>query len=476
VNARLLNTRLVATLALALPLAACTVGPDYERPAIDLPTAYPGNADSGQDKVRRDWWTLYGDPTLNELIASALERNADLRMAVARIEEADANLREANAAFLPQIDLSGAANRSRASTTMSTPIPPGVPVIRNDLRLSLTTSFELDFWGRIRRANEAIRAQTLGTRYGRDVVALSLAGLTTQAYFSLRSLDAQVAVTRETLASREESLGFVRARAAGGLTSDLEVGQAEVLRADASAQLKELQRQRALAERQLAVLAGKLDLDLAAGDLRKLPTPAVPPAGLPSTLLERRPDIRQAEQNLISANAQIGVAKAAMLPTLSLTGALGVQSKALSTLLDTGSNIWSLGFGLGLPLFDAGRYAARTDAAIARQHQAVAGYQKSIETAFREVSDSLVTLRQTSLAEEDVTLRLEAARRNLRLARLRYESGYSAFLEVLDAQRTANDAELTFLRNRQAVLSATVDVMRALGGGWSADPAAVSQQ
>ncbi|HEY6864866.1 MAG TPA: TolC family protein, partial [Burkholderiales bacterium] len=174
-----------------------------------------------------------------------------------------------------------------------------------------------------------------------------------------------------------------------------------------------------------------------------------------------------AEQQLVSANAQIGVAKAAMFPTITLTGSTGVESNALSSLHDSGSRIWSLGFGLSLPLFDAGRYRARTDAATARERQAVAGYQKAVETAFREVSDALASVQSTSGAEKDYQIQLEAARRALRLARLRYEAGYSAFLEVLDAQRTANDAELAYLRNRQALLSATVDLMKALGGGWS---------
>ncbi len=357
--------------AAALALAGCMVGPDYERPNPDLPGAFPGEQTSQAEAaaLRADWWTLYGYPTLNELVAAALERNADIRTAVARIEEADANLREASAAFLPEVDLGGAANRSRSSTTTAVPSPPGVPATRNDFRLALSTAFELDFWGRLRRGVEAVRAQALGSRYARDVVALSLAGLTTQAYFGLRALDAQVLVTRETLSIRDESLSYVRARAAGGIASDLEVAQAEGARAQAAVQLSDLERQRDLAEHQLALFTGRLDLTVPAGDLRALPTPALPPAGLPSELLERRPDIRQAEQALIAANAQIGVAKAAMFPTITLTGALGAQSGELSKLRDSGSRIWSLGFGLSLPIFDSGRYRARTDAAIAREHQ-----------------------------------------------------------------------------------------------------------
>jgi len=191
-------------------------------------------------------------------------------------------------------------------------------------------------------------------------------------------------------------------------------------------------------------------------------------------LLERRPDVRQAEQQLVLANAQIGVAKAAMLPSISLTGLYGGESSGLSTLLQSGSRIWSLGFGLTLPIFDWGRLAARADAAEARAHQSLAGYQKSVESAFREVADALTNVEQTTASEEDLQTRVAAARDALRLARIRYEAGYSPYLEVLDAQRTAYDAELALIRNRQNRLSASVDLMKALGGGWSADENAVN--
>ena len=467
-----MNPRAALRLCAALLLGGCAVlGPDYERPAIGLPGAYPGApADLALAAAALpEWWKLYGDPRLDELVASALTRNADVRLAVARIEEADANLREAGAAFLPEIDLSAVPNRLRLSNDTATPIPASIPLVRNDVRIALGTSFEIDFWGKLRRALEATRALALGSRYAKEVVTLSLAGLTAQAYFSLRSLDAQVAVTRATLHSRDEALGLVRNRARGGIASDLELNQAEFARADASAQLKDLQRQRALVEHQLATLTGRLDLALESGDLLNLPLPPLPPAGLPSSLLERRPDVGQAEQQLIAANAQIGIARAAMFPTISLTAYAGGESTALATVLSTGGSIWSVGFGLALPIFDSGRFAARTQSAEARQRQSVAAYQRAVETAFREVADALTSVQQTTAAEEDLQARVTSARNALRLARLRYESGYSAYLEVLDAQRTANDSELGFLRNRQARLAASVDLMKAMGGGWSAE-------
>ncbi len=452
--------------AMAL-VTGCAVGPDYERPAVALPSSYAAPTTDAA-VVGQQWWKLYADPTLDRLVAAALARNADIRLAVARIEEADANLREAGAAFLPGVDLGTAGTRSRVSTQTVTPPPPGIPAVRNNLRLTASTAFELDFWGKLRRTVEATRALALSSRYAHDVVTLTLAGVTTQAYFSLRSLDAQITASSATLASREQTLDLMRRRAAGGIASDLELNQAQTSRADAAAQFADLQRQRALVEHQLGTLTGQLDLALpASANLMSLPLPPIPPAGLPSTLLERRPDISQAEQQLMAANAQIGVARAAMLPTLSLTGNAGGESSGLSTLLKNGSRIWSLGFGLTLPIFDWGRLAARADASEARAHQSLATYQKAIETAFREVADALSNLEQTAAAEVHLLQRTAAARDTLRLAQVRNEAGYSSYLEVLDAQRTANDAALALVRNRQSRLSASVDLMKALGGGWS---------
>ena len=459
-----MRARLVLACAL---LAGCAVGPDYERPAMDLPNAYTEPDVGDAATVRADWWKLYGDPVLDGLVASALERNADVRLAVARIEEADANLRVVNAAFLPEIDLGAGANRTRFSTTTAVPTPPGVPPVRNDVRLALSTSYELDFWGRLRRQAESVRAQYLATRYAKDVVTLTLAGLTAQTYFALRSFDAQIVVTRETIVTRRESLDYVRARARGGIASDLEIAQAEGALADITVQLKELQRQRALFEHQLATFTGRLDLTLPGGDIRTLPTPALPPAGLPSALLERRPDVQQAEQQLASANAQIGVAKAAMFPTFTLTAFGGGESTTLANAVNSGSSIWSLGLGVSMPLLDWGRYRGLTDAATARQHQAGALYQQAVETAFREVADALSSVRSTASAEQDYQASVDAARRALRLSRMRYDAGYSPYLEVLDAQRQANLSEIAALRNRQALLSATVDLMKSLGGGWT---------
>ena len=461
--------RLPVALFGACVVAACAVGPKYERPVVDLPTEYPEVAAAVQSgaALRADWWKLYNDAQLDALVATALERNADIRLAAAQIEEARAVLREAGSALLPEIDVGGTSSRARSSQSTTLPAPAGVPVVRTDHRFAFSTTFELDFWGKFRSATDAARARLLATQYGRDVVQLTLQSTVAQAYFALRSLDAQIAVTRLTIASREDSVKIVTSRVQAGYSSELDLAQANLLRANAAAQLRELNRQRAVFEHQLEQLAGKLDLRVPVKDTLHLTLPPLPPPGLPSTLVERRPDVIVTEQNLIAANAQIGVARAAQFPTFSLTGFLGGQSEALSNILDAPARIWSLGLGVAFPVLDAGRYAARTEQTEARQRQAVAQYRKSVETAFREVADALSNVRETVAAEIDLRAAVDAARTAQRLAELRYNAGYAAYLEVLDAQRNANDAELALVRNRQQQLSYTVDFIRALGGGWT---------
>ncbi len=464
--------RLFAFYLIGLLSACTTVGPDYSRPHLPLPSSFPSAAPAGDEKaISTDWWKLYGDSQLEDLIASAQKSNADLRFAAARVLEAEALAREAGAAFLPEVTGGYSATRNRVSERTIPAPQAGVPLERRQHQLLASTSFELDFWGRFSRASEAARANLLSSTFSKDTLEISLSGAVAQAYFALRSLDAQVAVLEVTIRARRDSLEIARARLQAGLSSELDVHQAQGALSDALVQKREAQRQRALVERQLAQLTGRLDLKLPygklAGDLFALPLPPVPPAGLPSALLERRPDIRASEQALVAANAQVGVARAALFPSITLTGGLGAQSAEFANLLASGSGIWSVGFGLALPIFDAGRRAARVDQADARREQAVASYQRSIETAFREVADALVSVEQSGGSEADLKARLDAARNALDLSRARYESGYSPFLEVLDAQRTANDAELAFVRNRQARLAFSVDLMKALGGGWT---------
>ena len=463
--------RRLALLAL-LALAACTVGPDYERPTMPLPAQYPEPSAGEAAAIAPHWWTLYQDATLDELIAAGQKSNSDLRLAVARVQEAEGALREARAAIFPEITGAAGYARQRVSTLAQPPVPPGISTVRPNYQALLSTNYEVDFWGRIARTTEAARAGLLASEFSRDVVDITLAGAIAQGYFALRSLDAQIAVLDNSIRTRRESLEIAKARLDAGLAPELDVFQAQSALADAQVQRRDTARSRSLVEHQLAQLTGRLELELPAdklaGDVFSLPLVPLPPAGLPSSLIDRRPDIRQAEEGLVAANAQIGVARAALFPTISLTASAGVQSAQFADLVaGPGAAIWSLGAGLAAPLIDEGRREARIDQARARRGQALAGYQKAIETGFREVADALVNVQQTGDSEAELKARLDAARNALELSTLRYQSGYSPYLEVLDAQRTANDAELAFVRNRQSRLAFSVDLIKALGGGWA---------
>ncbi len=466
-------SRIVGLTLIAL-LTGCAVGPDYKRPDLLVPATFadapdmPDTSATAQQTLASNWWTLYDDATLNQLVEATLLNNADLRAALARIDEAAAVLDQVGSARLPSVDLEASSNRARTSTLSAQPLTAGTPAVSTTHRVALSTSFELDFWGKLRRNSEVATAQLIGTHYARDVSALTLAGATAQAYFTLRSLDAQITATHATLTSRDESLDAITFRASGGLASELEVYQAQGVRVDASLQLRELQRQRTLMEHQLGLLTGKPDLRIAAGNVMQMPLPLLPPAGLPSTLVERRPDVQQAEQALIAANAGIGVAKAARLPTFSLTGNFGGSSTAFSDILDSGARIWSLGVSGVLPVLNGGKHAARSREAEAVQRQALAAYQRSVEIAFKEVADALTNIEHSSAATRDLQIKFNAASNALRLSDLRYNAGYSGYLDVLDAQRSANAAELALVQGREAQLVYSVDLIKALGGGWSA--------
>ncbi|MBL8476585.1 MAG: efflux transporter outer membrane subunit [Methyloversatilis sp.] len=451
----------------AVLLSGCMMGPDYVRPELPLPARFAASADGQpQVAVARGWWRLFNDDTLNALVDRALTDNSDVQRAVARIEQADAVLREVGAALFPDVGVGAAASRSRISG-VATPIPAGAPLYRNNFQTSISTSFEIDFWGKLRRASEAARAQALGTRYAKDTVELTLVSQLVGSYLNLRALDAQLALSRDTLATRRDNATILRARVERGLTNDLELQQALGAVAAIEAQIADLRRSRAIAENQLGLLSGQLDLAIAPGDLRALPLPLQPPAGLPSSLLDARPDIRQAEADLAAASAQIGVAKAALYPSISLTGNYGSQSRELSDLFSGPANIWSLGVGLDLPLFDAGRRSARVDQASAQQKQALASYVSAVRSAFTDVRDALVAGEQYAQSVVALQAQFDAAARSLELAQKRYDAGYSRYLEVLDAQRSANDASLALVRARQSQLAEVVNLYVALGGGWA---------
>ena len=471
-----IKMKFISLAVIAAFLSGCqSIWPDYSRPKVAVPANYSETTDQVKDQanstISNTWWTLYQDQTLNDLVAKALVNNTDIKLAAARIEEADAVMREVGAALFPEVDLDASGTRSRVTEAGAFPVFSGNP--RNNYIAQLGTSFEIDFWGKFRRAKESARAQALSSRYAKDTVALSLSGLVASNYLVLRSVESQIAVTQDNLKSRDDSLALTKRRLEGGVASALDVHQAEVASANLSAQLAELTRLRAITLHQLAVLTGTLDLNVAAADIKTLPIPPTPPAGLPSSLLEARPDVRQAEEQMIAANANIAVAKAALYPSISLTASLGGESLELSDILKSAARIWTAGLSLNLPIFDSGRLNSKVDQASAKQKQALASYEAAVQNAFREVNDALINLRQYTEREAALNRSQEAAKKALDVSENRYQSGYSAYLDVLDAQRVYNDAALAFIQSRQARLVATVDLFKALGGGWSANTALV---
>ena len=459
----------LALVLAGLSLTGCQLmGLDYLRPKQALPETYqePAPSVSAAAAVSNQWWLVYQDPALNDLVESAVSNNADIKLAVARIEEADAYLREIGAALFPQVNLDSSASRYRVTETGAVPMMNGISPNRSNFNIKLSTAFEIDFWGKLRRAKESAKAQALASRYAKDTVDLSLKSLVVGDYLLLRSLDAQLVLSESSIKTREESLALTKRRLEGGVASALDVHQAEVAHSNLRAQIAELTRQRALIEHQLALLTGKLDLKLAPANIAALPIPPVPPVGLPSSLLEARPDVSQAEQNLIAANARIGVAKAALFPTISLTAGLGGESKDLGDVVKSSSGIWNGGLGLSVPIFDSGRLKSKVDQATAEQKQTLAAYEHAVQQAFVDVNDALVSLRQSAEIESALDTSQQSAQKALEIANNRYKSGYTSYLEVLDAQRVANDTSLAFVQSRQARLKASVDLFKALGGGW----------
>lgn len=474
-----MNTRLLKSLAALLAagaLGGCAVGPDYLRPANLLPALFgpaPAEAEVTTATVDARWWQFFNDTTLNELIEQALQKNADLRLAVARVAQADAAAREAGAELYPGINLQAGSSSNKVSSKSAT-YSPAMPQIRQSRSAGLAVSYELDVWGRVRRSDEAAQAQLLGSRYGRDAVRLSVAGLVANAYLTLRATDAQLAVSQETLATRQQALELVKKRVDAGLGSPVDLHQASGALAAAETQVIELRRQRALGEHQLALLSGNPALRIAppaSADPQLLPLPPLPPAGLPAQLVERRPDVREAEQKLIAANAGIGLAKAGYYPKFTLTGSYGSESKALGDLFAAGAGTWGLGLNLLLPLLDYGRTEARVDQAKAVNEQSLIAWENTLQGAYKDVRDALVNSREQAAAEQAQQVRVDQARETLRLVDLRYRAGHAGYLEVLDAQRTLNDAQLQQITTRQARLAAAVGLFKALGGGWQAEPA-----
>ena len=467
--------RILLPLLGAWGLTACTVGPDYVRPTMTLPDHYNAAASGAspvstdaQQTVQRDWWRLFDDVTLNELVALALANNADLQMAVARIAQAQGLAMQAGAAQYPSLSLNASGTRAAKGPAAS---GTGLTYMDNNFVGNAGLAYELDIWGQVRRSVESADAQVKASVFDRDAVQLVLEGSVVRAYINLRSLDAQIKVTEDSIHTRRESLRIVQARFAGGLVSPLDINQAEAALASLQATQAELVRQRAVAQNQLGVLTGKLDLSIASADVTALPIPPAPPAGMPSELLEARPDVRKAEEQLVSANAQIGVAKANFFPSFSLTGMYGAQSVGFSNFLGANGSIWAATLGLMQPLFTGGALTGALDTAKGKQQEALANYVKTVRAAFGEVSDALASVQQTREAEGYLRAQVKASGKAQQIAIVRYQNGYADYLYVLESQRVANEANLVYVRNRAARLLAGVDLFKALGGGWQVEKA-----
>ena len=460
-----MNKLLLIFLGALLAATGCKMGPDYERPSPDTPTGWRTHAPADSSLANVAWWDFYRDPVLTNLIATALANNKDLAVAAARVEEAMGGYRAQRSFLFPSVSASSGWSRSRSGYTGAT---------GNTYDALGLLSYEVDIWGRLRRLNEAARAQLLASEEGRAAVQIGLVASVAGTYFNLRALDQQLEVARQTYASRTNSLELTRIKFSQengkgwGIVSELDVRQAETQVHAARISIASLERAIAIAENALSVQLGSNPGPVTRGaPLADQSHAGQIPAGLPSDLLLRRPDLRAAEQQLIAANANIGAARAAFFPAVSLTAALGLQSTQLDDLFSAGmSKTWKFAPQIAGPIFNAGRIRAGVRVAEARRKAALALYGQSIQNAFREVEDALISVSKLreQLTSQDANVQSE--RQRLKLSRLRYEGGVSSYSDVLDAERFLFNAELTAIQTRSDLLSAFAQLYKALGGGW----------
>jgi len=455
----------VLIVAIFMLLSGCTLTPDYERPALDVPGSYMQPADAGASIANLEWWNLFRDAQLQFLIRTALAENKDLRVSLQRIREARALLTFTRADQYPFIDGSGSVSRERPSKILF----PGSDT-SNNYALSANLSFELDLWGKLRRATEAAQADLLATEAAYRNVTISLVSNVASVYFLLRDLDARLQVARDTVNGRRESLGIIQARFDKGTVPELDVNQAQVELAIAEAAVSAFERESVQAENALQFLLGRNPGPVQRGlALKQQVLPSDIPAGLPSELLQRRPDLVLAEERLVAETARIGVAEALRYPSIGLTGSLGLLSDDFSDLTDSDARTWNLGGGLFAPIFNSGKLKAQAEGQRARAEQAMSTYESTLLQALREVEDALVAIR-TYHAEHAARQRQAIAARNAaRLSRARYDGGVVDYLEVLDSERSQFNAELEESSTQREYLNAIVELYKALGGGW--DPA-----
>ena len=467
----------LAALALPLALGACTMAP---QPAPESSLTVPGGwrtpapaagapavaaRDAGANPapgvVNRDWWRSFGDPVLDALVRRALDSNSDLRIARSRLQEYAARIRVADSARFPALNLSVGPTRARAIG------PFGTPVESTSIAGTVQASYELDLFGRVAGAVEAARFEQLSQQAALDAAALAVAANTASGYLNLLGLDAQLALARATLASRERSFELARHQFEVGYSSRLEMSQAEAELHATAAAVPQLERQIALQEQSLNLLLGASPGPVARGaDLLSLREPIVTP-GLPSELLRRRPDIAQAENAVAAADTSLAVARSQLLPSIRLTASVGAAAHSLPDLLQSPTDLWSIGGSVLTPLFDAGRLRAQAEIAGTVRDRAIFTYESVVRTAFAETDNALASIDGLHRQLVEAEARRVAANEVLRVARNRYANGYASYLEELDAQRTAFTADVNALQLRASLLAAHVDLYRALGGGWT---------
>lgn len=448
---------------LTLVLPACAVGPDYVQPKIETPPAWTVNLESAAELADQSWWQRFNDPVLDELIGTALKENLDLQIAAARVDQYLGQLQTTRAEFFPQIGAGAAASRRQDSAAG---LIPSDQRPYNYYQGTVNATWELDLWGRIRRASEAARADLLASEAGRRAVLLSLTANVANSYLGLRGLDRQLEIARETERAHAETLRIFRLRQQYGAVSQLEISQVESQYQAARQAVPQLEGQIARQEHLLSLLLGRNPGVVPRG--RTIDTVGVPgvPAGLPSTLLTRRPDIVQAEQSLIAANARIGAARARYFPTISLTGVLGTASIHSATLFNAPAEFWQVGGEMLAPIFTFGAIEGQVKVAESQQQQALLHYRQTILTAFREVEDALTTTakgREQLAAQGEQVAALDSY---ARLARLQYEAGTTSYLQVLDANRALFAGQLGYVQTQTGTLTGLVDIYRAMGGGW----------
>jgi outer membrane protein, multidrug efflux system len=452
--------------ALAGLLAACAVGPNYQRPTTDAPAKWRIDYPEAADVANTRWWEQFGDPALNELIDTALRENRDLFIAAARVDQFIGALTTTRSQFYPQIGYSADVSRNRASRVSVPPLAPGADPYYTLYQGALNAQWQIDLFGRVRRQSEAAQAQVYATEQGRRGVILSVVTSVAASYIVLRALDRQLEISQATAKNYADTAHIFELRFKGGVVSEVELYQVESQYQQALAAIPLIEQQIAAQENLISILLGRNPGPIPRGrTLDELVAPAIP-GDLPSALLERRPDILQAEQILVATNANIGVAKSLYFPTLSLTGLLGSVSTAFGDFLSGPASAWTIAAGLTGPIFTFGQIEGQVQTAEGSQREALANYQQVIFNAFRETNDALVGTQKRR--EESVALakRVLALREYSRLSRLRFDNGYAGYLEVLYAENELFGAELNAVSSQSARYTEIVNVYKAVGGGW----------